>query len=386
MESMKTFLANLDDGLYKEAKSLEIKSDYGSAPLQYLAMKAYEAGIAPSDAELRDREKAAMLKFDVPETDLTRAAKVKQYAHDTYALEKTFEACGCPLWGADAGTVDKAFAVNTTRAIFPEFYDSQIVAGILAMPLLDVLVSHSETANRGVFDHITLSEAAADRSTGLAGEFTTFTETTVAATNAPIKVKKFGQVLKASDEAIRRSNLPIFARTLERIGMQLAIDLTDFAMDVLLLGDGNSGAATAVAAAVSAAPTFADWVSLLYNFGIGYNPTDFIATSTVLTKMVNIPEFKDPFAWSRPFQVSGSPPPVFGLTPHRWDSLGSSGWATTKVLVIQRNLALVQYSDGGLMSEQDRIINGQWSMVVTSINTAFAIWDSAARRVGTGWA
>jgi hypothetical protein len=381
---MKTFVANLDDGLYLESYKV-CNSEYGSEPLQYLAMKAYEAGIAPSDKELATREQHYLRKFNIDDSQPSRVRKAKQYAHDLYALEKVFEHFGVPIDDPES-TVDKAFTISTLRAVFPEFYDSLIVAGILAMPLLDVLVSHSETSNRTVFDHITLNETAADRSTSLAGEFTTFSETNITLANAPVKVKKFGQALKSSDEAMQNASLPVFQRTLERIGMQLMIDITDFALDVLLLGDGNSGAASATAAAVSGAPTFADWTSLIYAFAIGYQPSDFIATSNALTKLVTtIPEFKDPFAWSRPFQVSGVPPSVFGLNPHRWDSQGSSNWATTKVLVIQRDRCLAQYNNGGLKSEQDRIINGQWALVTTSLSTAFAIWDPASRRLGTGF-
>lgn len=389
MESMKTFAANLDDGLYAESYN-QCKSDYWCEPLQYLAMKAYEAGIAPDDKTLAKRESHYLQKFQIhPEEVSPRAQRVKNFAHDLYALEKVFDHFGMPIDGPDAVTVEKAFTVGTLRAAFPEYYDAMIVMGILASTeLLDVLVSHSDTANRTVFDHITLAETAGDRSTGLAGEFTAFAETNVVLANAPVKVKKFGQVLKASDEAIQNASLPVFQRTLERIGQQLMIDVIDFAMDVTLLGDGTAGSASATASGVSGAPTFADWVSILYAFSIGYKPTDFIATSTVLAKMVTtIPEFKDPFAWGpRAFQVSGTPVSAFGLNPHRWDSLGSSGWATTKVLLIQADRALSQYNNGGLKSENFRIVQGQFSGVTTSLSTAFAIWDSAARRVGTGWA
>lgn len=384
--SMKAFVANIDRHIYDEGVNWTGPNQEKVAPLQYFAAKAEEAGIAPDDKELAKREEHYLRKFTVPGLYMAdRERKIKEYARDTYAVEAVMEhELKCSIKGPDAPTVQKAFTVSTVQAVFPIFYDTVVVAGLLAQPLLDRLVAMTTQVNSGTADHVLLNENTWDRSTGEIGEWTRFPELSISATNAPIKLRKWGGVLKASDEAIRRARLPIFQRGLERIGRQLANDLTDFVLDVILLGDGNAGASPSQATAVSGSPAYSDMIATQLKFPIGYQPTDIVASGTVWNKLLNFPEFKDPLAGFR-FQGSGVPPTPLGMNLWRWDSLASSGWATTKILMLESERACVLYQEGGVTSEAERVVNGQWSSVTTSLYAGPAILDTNARVVGTGW-
>jgi hypothetical protein len=379
----------VDRGLYKDAVNWTGPEGQKTDPVTYFCHKAAEEGVGPDTKTLEKREVHYLKKFQVPEFALNRSAKVKDFARKSWYVEAFFKDSGVAVRGPEAATVGKAFSVSNIQAIFPIFYDTMIVAGLLAQPLLDRLVAETVQVNSGVADHVVMNENVWDRSTGRIGEWTRFPEMTIRAASAPVVLQKWGGILKASDEAIRRARLPIFARGLERIGRQLANDLTDFGLDVLLLGDGNpgtplSGTGDIQAAAVTGSPVYSDLVALLLLFNVGYAPTDIIATRESWTDLLNMAEFKDPLAGFR-FQATGVPPNPLGLNLWRWDSLASSGWATSKILMFQADAALVMYQEGGITSESDRIINGQWSEVATSIYTAFAILDRDARKVGTGW-
>ena len=396
--AMETFVKNVDKDLYKEGAAWRGPNGQKTSPVRYFCAKADAEGIGPDAKVLDKREKHYLRKFRVPESleATPRGEKVKGYARDSWYVETMFKEMGIPIRGADTPTVNecfggaaKGFSVTSVQAIFPIFYDNAIIAGLLAQPLLDRLVADTVQVNSGTADHVVMNENTFDRSTGEIGEWTRFPEMSISATNAPITLKKWGGILKSSDEAVRRARLPIFQRGLERIGRQLANDLTDFALDVLLLGDGNtgtalSGAADIQATATTGAPTYADLVSTMLLFKIGYEPTDMLATKETFVDLLNMPEFKDPQAGFR-FQANGVVPTPLGLNLHRWDSLASSGWATTKILMWDANISLIQYQEGGITSESDRIVNGQWSEVATSLYTAFAIADRDARKLGTGW-
>lgn len=395
---METFIRNVDKELYKEGANWRGPEGQKTSPVRYFCAKAEFEGIGPEDKVLEKREKHYLRKFKVPEPleATPRAEKIKGYARDSWYVESIFKELGIPLRGPETPTVGqcfggaaKGFSVTSVQAIFPIFYDNAIIAGLLAQPLLDRLVSDTVQVNSGTADHVVMNENTWDRATGEIGEWTRFPEMSISATNAPVTLKKWGGILKSSDEAVRRARLPIFQRGLERIGRQLANDLTDFALDVLILGDGNTGTALSGAADIQAAastgnPTYADLVATMLLFKIGYQPTDLLATKESWLDLLNMPEFKDPLAGFR-FQANGVPPTPLGLNLHRWDSLASSGWATTKILMWQDDISLIQYQEGGITSESDRIVNGQWSEIATSLYTAFAIADREARKMGSGW-
>lgn len=387
--SMASFMKNVDREIYKAGENWRGPAGEKTDPLTYFCHELAKDGVGPDTKALEKRETHFLRKYRVPDFNVTRAAKIKDYARKSWYVDAAFREGGIHLRGPEASTVAKAFGVTSIQGIFPIFYDSAVIAGLLAQPLLDRLVAETVQVNSGTADHVVMNENAWDRATGEIGEWTRFPEVSISATNAPVTLKKWGGILKASDEAIRRARLPIFQRGLERIGRQLANDLTDFALDVLLLGDGNtgtalSGSADIQAAAVTGSPTYADLVAQLLLFNVGYEPTDLIATRESWLDLLTMAEFKDPLAGFR-FQANGVPPTPMGLNLWRWDSLASSGWATTKILMFQADIALVQYQEGGITSESERIINGQWSQVATSIYVAFAILDREARKLGSGW-
>jgi hypothetical protein len=397
--------------LYQEAKGWrEARTGANCQPISWLAEYLRQKGIGPTDKELERRQQHYLREFRVPEYALEREQVVKAFAEDSWYLDRLFQAAKVPAYGSlapEAGAVfaqgatqiDKAFGVSTLLTVFPFFWDTQIQEGILAVPLLDVLVMDTTTVNSGTAVHALLNETVADRSPGETAEFGTFQEINVSVTEDSIKLRKFGSLVNISDEAMRRMRVPVFARFIARHGRQIGIDMTSFAIDVIINGDvaqgGSLGAAPVPAAtpAVPGSPTYADWVSMMTDFQIGYEPTDFLYTKAGLRKSLTVPEFKDPLAGFK-FQSTAVLPEIMGLQPHRWDDDKSTTWNPTTgspgtgtgVLMVQRNRALQLYQDGGLSTESDRFINGEFTQLKTSWILGFAKWDIQAARFATGFA
>jgi hypothetical protein len=391
--SMASFTKNLDKNIYPE--SLKPRPDgTRSTPLTYFTEQAHAAGIGPTEAETAKVCSRLFAGFGMrsqfPEPgNLTRYDWVSSYAQDKWVVDAVMKELGAPSRGPYAPTVEKAFTVTAIQAVFPIWYDSQIVEGVLANPLLPRLVAETLQITSGTADHVVMNEQTWERTMGEIGEWTRFPELSISATNAPIKTRKWGGILKASDEAVRRARLPIFARGLARIGMQLANDLTDFALDVLLSGDGNagtplSGAGDIYTVPVSGAPVYGDIVAQKMLFSIGYEPNIMIATRESITDILNMPQYQDQTMGVNS-QVTGNLPMVLGMDLLRWDSLASSNWSTASTLMVDTQNALVQYSEGGIMTDFNRVVNGQWSEVATSIQTGFAILDRASRKKAVAW-
>jgi hypothetical protein len=393
--------------MYLEAKSWRDHNGNNCQPISWLAAKLREKGIGPEDKELEKRQEHYLRKFQVPEWADERRLAVKAFADDTWFIDKLFEAAKVPQYGPlapQAGeafnpgqSVDKAFGVSTLLTVFPFYWDTMIQEGILAVPLLDVLVMDTTTVNSGTAVHALLNETVQDRSPGETAEFGTFQEIRVSVTEDPIKLRKFGSIINISDEAMRRMRIPVLQRFIARHGRQIGIDMTSFAMDVIINGDtaqgGILGAAPTVGAQVAGTPNYGDWVNGITNFPIGYEPTDFIFTQTGLRKLLTVPQFEDPLAGFR-FQAEGLAglPMVMGLMPHRWDDNKSTTWNAgavgtgTSVLMVQRNRALSMYQDGGLATESDRVINGEYTQLKSSWILGFAKFDIFAATLLTGMA
>jgi hypothetical protein len=399
--------------LYMQAKTYRDAQGNNCQPISWLAAYLREKGIGPDDKTLANRQEHYLKKFHVPEWAADRTLAVKSYAEDSWALEEIFKVSNVPtygplapqagdVFGSGPNVIDKAFGVSTLLTVFPFFWDMQIQEGILAVPLLDVFLMDMQTVNSGTAVHALLNETVADRSPGETAEFGTFQEITVGVTEDAVKLRKFGSIINISDEAIRRMRIPVLQRFIARHGRQIGIDMTSFALDVILNGDTSQGgtlgacpAPSPTTPAVSGLPNYGDWVNMISDFKIGYEPTDFVFTKAGLRKLLTVPQFEDPLSGFR-FQSAGLSglPEVMGLMPHRWDDNKSTTWnpdqsnpgTGTGVLMLQRNRALQGYQDGGLMTESDRVQSGGYTQMVTSWLIGFAIFDRDACRFSTGWA
>jgi hypothetical protein len=85
-------------------------------------------------------------------------------------------------------------------------------------------------------------------------------------------------------------------------------------------------------------------------------------------------EFKDPMAGFN-FQRTGRTPNPIGAEWHRWTSTGASAFSTDRILALDTRLALVQYTEQGVITESDRLIDRQFERTVVSKWTGFGKLD-----------
>jgi hypothetical protein len=394
--SLAALTKGIDDAYYSEVRN-SARDSLGralDAPRAF-RLKAEAEGVGPDTKESEKLYSRWKQYFGVQEWETKRARKIEQFAHDYWTIEKVLADQGVMIDDPEGPTVAKAFEMSSLQVIFPIYYDTIIMSAIMAEPLIDRLVMETVPVNSHTADHAAMNETVTDRTFGKTGELAVGIEVNVSATNNPIKLSKIQGILNTSDEALRLQRIPVFQQGVYRIGRQYVINLTSWAIDTIINGDGtNIGVAlTPVACGAANAPVYADYLNLYYNFPIGYQPTEIIASKSVLKRMQNIAEFKDPWAFNmgNVFQASGRLSTPFGLTPHRWDDTSSSTWnngTTTNLdwlLMVQSERALIMYTEGGLMTETEREARPGQTRIVTSSWVGFGVFDRNAAQVGSSF-
>jgi hypothetical protein len=404
--SFASFVKEFDGGMHQSARAWKNDDGVGCMSYEFAAAQARAQGFYPEEKELAKRQDQYLKKFKVPDWAENRTARVKAYAADTWFLEAYFREApklkggqpihiNSPISDHEPDTFKAFQVVPAELTVFPFFWDTQIVEGILAVPLLDVLLMDTVTVASGTAVHAVMNETLVDRQMGETGEFASYQEVNITSQESPVRLKKFGGIVTVSDEAMRRQRIPVFARGIARIGRQIGIDMTDLCIDVLINGDttygGVNGAATTVAANIAGSPVYTDYVTNDLNFNIGYEPTDRILTRAGIIKALNIPEFKDPLSGFK-YQSQGIYPEIFGLQTHRWDSAGSTSWNSgatgtgTSMITVQRQRALILYQEAGLSTESTRDVRTETTVVKTSWYLIPAVWDRDSVRIGLGYA
>jgi hypothetical protein len=401
MDQLTKHMTSDAKGWYEENKRWNADNGASASPVQYFAWKAREEyGVYPEDPILERREEHFLRHFKVQPEETTRDLAVRQYAADTWAIEKYWAEQKNPWHGPMSGTVEKAFTTSALQGTFPIFFDQALLAGRLTSGVRQRLVAETVPTNSGIANHTEIfTDGAAGTLQGTnplaraveTGEGARTTQVSIKVRERQIALKKFGYEALASYEALRRARLPVFQRTLETVGANFEILLTDFAIDVLVLGDGTlpSNAAGTVASTVAGAPVYADYINLIMSAPQPYNFDLLVGNKEAIIRMLNVAEFKDPLAGFS-FQNRGVIPSPFGVPLLRWDTTGNTtAWpnstTTSKLMAMVTNLGLVEYTEGGVITESDRIIESGWERVVSTTWIAYGIMDPDSRKVGTGF-
>lgn len=385
---VKGVLDSLDSGLYTDAAAAKApdgsampRSSYG-----FMADLLTEKGLAPTDAEVRDRVARLARRAGYPSVDALppyQAERYEQFARDSWALDLMLDAAGIRAKGVAADIVDKFYSTAASTVIFPAFIDSQIMVGRLANPILGDLIATESAVNSHTHEGAILNDNATQRRTRKVGEGSDLPVTTFTIADTANKLSKYGVYFEVSYESIRLQRLNLIAIWLQRIGIQLALDETDDAITTLIAGDGNTGSAitnaTDIDADVSGTLDYDELVKLFLAFGDGYNLTTAVTTDVNIRKILNMAEFKDP-ASGFEFQRSGVLPGPMGANWHRWNT-GVAALGAQMILGIDNTVALEKLTEGGVVMESENIIRKQISGTAYSTWVGFHKLDYAAAQV-----
>jgi hypothetical protein len=272
--------------------------------------------------------------------------------------------------GPGASPVEKFFQSSQSAVLFPHFVETKILQGVLAASIVPKLIATETRIDTHNYDSVRMTDAEPDRQLRQIGEGAQLPVTTIQTADESIRLKKYGRLLRATYEALRRQKLNAVGIFLQRMGAQLGIDESNDALRAIIGGDGNAGTdITKKDADVSGTVDYDELVKLWLAFPAGYELNAIVATDTYIQKILNLSEFKDPMAGFK-FQSTGDLVNPLGAQLVRWaDAAGfnKSGTDVSDWIVgIDKRYCLEKVVEQPYIAEYDRLIDKQFERAAIS--------------------
>lgn len=288
--------------------------------------------------------------------------------YDLDAFERQLAVRGLQVSGPMAVALEE-FYDDSNRVLFPEFINREIQLGRLTgkhtLRSTD-LVATETTIDSGTYESA-IADETSDVSMGKTPQGAPFPVINVTVAEKSIKLSKHALAIKGTYEARRRIKANKMAVILRLVGMRMERDMTDVAVGIVINGDGNTNPAF----------THAD-TGLNYNnlveFWAEFDPYEsnlIVLPKAGLTGLLQLTEFKDPIIAS-PWLTKGEMITPLGHTIKRHDP-STAALLTSKMLGVDTNFTLEGITEAGsYITEQDKIIDGQWDIITISIVRGFA--------------
>jgi len=266
------------------------------------------------------------------------------------AYEELLSKAGLAVSGPMADTVSKFFNYADTDILFPEFIANRVYAGLLAESLIPKLVTMETILTDGLeYRKIYINDSEAERQTGIIGKGAELGETQITVADQSVKLTKYGRYLSVAFEDIEYTRLNVFGRALERIGMQIQIDMTDELIYNIINGDGNSNTpGTTVetdASGTIAVKDVIDWANALPT---PYKMTDFVGRKALINEYLATLAGMN-YQVSPTGQVVGIQLPV----PHEWDR---DIVTSDRFFGIDKRYSMEMITKGGVQTMAENIV------------------------------
>ena len=260
------------------------------------------------------------------------------------AYERQLKRYNIRVNGADCDMVEKFFVSTETAVLFPEFVKRSIRKGF------DETVLSAVTAVRTVSESSQYLGCVLDDSAayGTTAQTVALTAASVTEGTTAVTLQKFGRLINASYEAVRKQRLDVFGVMLRSIGVKLANAVAKQAMTVLK--------ASAEGVSTSAL-TYADLADLYGCFDM----TTVLASPAVASKIAAMEQMKDSKA-----EANGRMYLPFGS-----ELVKSSAVDNATVIGIDRDFALEFITSTGLVLETDKLIDHQLDQITVSLTCGF---------------
>ncbi len=370
------FVKNLDRGVYHQVARLR-RRDPSVSACAYLSELAAAEGLVPAPEETVKWEEQVVSRLHIhPQSRL--AMRAREWARKTWTVHAAIGSLGLRMVGPHSDVVEKFFASSEATVLFPAWVEVQAGIGQIEESLAPALITQEFAVDSHLVQHVRLTDHAEDRRTAPTGQGARAPAVRLRTADTAVALSKYQAELQASYEALRLQRIHVVALFIQRLGAQLGVDETDDLLQVALAGDGNAGSAAVLTpVGTGGTVTYADIVKLSLAFPKGYRFRAAVLPGSLLQSLLTLAEFKDPQA-GFDYQATGQIPTFLGADWYRWSGTGSSAFGTDRILALDTRHALVQYTEGGLLIETDRLIDRQWERTVLSKWTGFGKLDYQA--------
>ena len=268
------------------------------------------------------------------------------------AFERQLKLRNIKIAGEGADVIERFFASNDNKILFPEFVSRQIRTGIEQYNKLKHVVATRTKINDDTYKTLHLSNTDAEKQLAKTSEGASLPGIEIKTSEHTLKLYKYGRYLETTYEAIRRKKANVVIVFLRAIGIQIAKDKFADAISVAINGDGNDNAAEEINTASSGTLAYADlvdfWLSAdPYQMNVMFADKDTAKTILTLT------EFKDPEVGLN-FMSKGEL-----ITPLGCKLIVDDAMSANKILGLDNRYAIEEVFETNLITEAEKLIRKQ---------------------------
>ena len=263
------------------------------------------------------------------------------------AFERQLRRYNIKVNGTDCDTVDRFFSSTETAVLFPEYVTRCIRKGFDETVLSSVCAVKT-VCESGQYLGCDLTDSDSYTATT---EGDTLAAATIKEGSTAIVLKKFGRLIKASYEAVRRQRLDVFGVMLKSIGVKLANAVVKESVDVLIDN----------AQTISTSALTYDDLADLYGCFECFDMTTVMASPAVASRIVAMQQLIETKA-----DADGKI-----ILPFGSELIKSSAVDDDTVIGLDKNFALEFITSTDLVMETDKLIDRQLDQVTVSITCGF---------------
>jgi len=295
------------------------------------------------------------------------------------AFERQLKLRNIKIAGEGADVIERFFASNDNKVLFPEFISRQIRFGIDQYNKLGHVIATRTKINDDTYKTLYLSNAEAEKQLAKSAEGAELPAVEMKTSEHTLKVYKYGRYLETTYEAIRRKKANVVVVFLRAIGIQIAQDKFADAVDVAINGDGNNNAAAVINTASSGTLTYAD----LVNFWLCTDPYTMnvmVVNKETAQTLLTLAEFKDPEV-GQSFLTKGEL-----ITPLGCKLLVDESVPADKVLGLDNRYAIEEVFETNLITEAEKLIRKQIEGTAVSEVAGFGkLFNDATKVLDVTW-
>ena len=276
----------------------------------------------------------------------------------TDAFQRQLKRFGILAKGAGSSPVEKFFRTMDSAVLFPEYIARTVRQGMEENDILPSTVATTTTIDAMDYRSIYSTATDDDKELKDVEEGAAIPETEIKTKEHLVQLHKRGRMLVASYEALRFQKLDLFNVMLRQIGAHIHKMQRQDALAVLINGDGNENGAAAYA--VGSDPISGTAGNLNYDQLVEfwgqfdpYTMNTILCSSSMMTKMLKIPELQNPVAGLN-FQGTGTIGTPLGAKLHRTAMLPED-----MLIGLDNRYALEHIRCGDVLVEYDKLIDRQ---------------------------
>lgn len=263
------------------------------------------------------------------------------------AFERQLKRYNIKISGDECDRVEKFFNSTETAVLFPEYVKRCIEKGF-DETMISSITAAKTVCESGHYLGCIMDDSAEYTATGQSDSLPV---ATVKEGTTAVVLEKYGRLINASYEAVRKQRLDVFGVMLKSIGVKLAVAVVKKAVAVL---EKDVNVITVPSL------TYANLAELYGSFDC-FDMTTVLVNPAMASKIAAMEQLSD----------SSTDADGRIILPFGSEMIKTSAVGENKIIGIDKNFALEFITSSGLVLETDKLIDRQLDQITVSVSCGF---------------